>query len=229
MIVKNEGGIAFPLIHKRRVELLQFNLGRLCNQACRHCHIDASPTRSSPAENASSQLVDDVLELLERDPGIATLDLTGGAPEQNPGFRRLVRGARQLGRTVFVRHNLTVQYEPEQEDLPEFFAEQGVVAFCSLPCYLEKNVDRQRGNGVFERSISALRRLNAVGYGEPESGLDLNLVYNPAGASLPPRQDALEADYRRELDSRFGIRFSRLFSITNQPSLVWTMPEAEPG
>jgi len=208
---------AFPELERRSVETLQVNLGRLCNQACRHCHVDAGPARAGPEENAGALLVEGVLELLRRQPGIATLDLTGGAPELNPGFRRLVAGARELGRRVLVRHNLTVQETPGQEDLPEFFAGQGAVLYCSLPCYLEENVDRQRGGGVFRSSLAALRRLNAVGYGRADGGLELYLVYNPQGPSLPPPQARLEADYRAHLAGEHGISFTRLVTITNQP------------
>lgn len=207
----------FPPIAKTGARVLQFNVGRLCNQACRHCHVDSSPKRSGPQDNASAEVVGAVLELLRREPGLTVLDLTGGAPELNPHFRGLVEGARALDRAVFVRHNLTVQDEPGQQDLPEWFARQGVVLYCSLPCYLEDNVDAQRGRGVYDRSIAALHRLNAAGFGVPGRGLELNLVYNPLGPSLPPPQTALEADYRRELRARFGVEFDHLLTITNQP------------
>lgn len=207
----------FPVLHKTKVEVLQCNIGRLCNQACRHCHVDSSPARSGAEDNASSAWIDQVLSLLKREPALHTLDITGGAPELNPGFRRLVEGARALGRQVLVRHNLTVQEEPGQEGLPAFFREQGVVLFCSLPCYLEDNVNQQRGPGVYGASIEALTRLNQEGFGLPDSGLELNLVYNPVGASLPPEQEGLERDYKRELLARFGIVFSKLLTITNQP------------
>ncbi len=206
----------FPPLLKGKVDTLQFNIGRLCNQACQHCHVDSSPKRSGPEDNASGEVIDQVLELLQREPALLTLDITGGAPELNPHFRRLVAGARALGRRVLVRHNLTVQFQPGQEDLPEFFLEQGVVLFCSLPCYLEDNVDAQRGNGVFQHSIEALQLLNQIGFGvQPER--ELNLVYNPRGASLPPPQGPLESDYRRELKVRHGIRFSALLTLANQP------------
>jgi len=210
-------GRAFPPVRKMRVEILQVNLGRLCNQACLHCHVDSSPARTQAWENASAPLVDRVLALLEARPGLATLDLTGGAPELNPGFRRLVRGARALGRRVLVRHNLTVMFEPGQEDLPEFFAAQEAALFCSLPCYQLANVEKQRGKGVYDKSIAALRRLNGAGFGIEGSGLELNLVYNPVGASLPPCQEKLESDYRRELSAHLGLEFTRLVTITNQP------------
>jgi radical SAM/Cys-rich protein len=207
----------FPAIRKSRVEILQFNIGRLCNQACHHCHVDSSPKRSGPEDNASPLLIDQVLELLRREPALHTLDITGGAPEMNSSFTRLVMGARALGRQVLVRHNLTVQELDGQEDLVEFFTEQQVVLFCSLPCYLEDNVDKQRGNGVFEASIRGLKRLNAVGFGIESSGLELHLVYNPQGPVLPPPQAALQEDYKRELAARFDIHFHQLLAITNQP------------
>lgn len=206
----------FPYVARARTETLQFNLGRLCNQACRHCHVDSSPARSGPEDNASGALVDAVLALLRREPGLQVLDLTGGAPELNPHFRRLVEATRGMGRTVYVRHNLTVQEEPGQDDLPQWFAAQGVVLFCSLPCYLEENVDAQRGGGVYAKSLAALRRLNAVGYGGG-GGLELRLVYNPLSAKLPPPQAALEADYRERLDADHGVVFDQLLTITNQP------------
>jgi radical SAM/Cys-rich protein len=196
------------------IETLQFNLGRLCNQVCRHCHVDASPGAIGPGNNATASLVDDALTFLARVPEVKTLDITGGAPELNPSFRRLVLGARALDRAVIVRHNLTVQGEPGQADLPEFFAEQSVTAFCSLPCYSRDNVDAQRGRGVFEKSILGLLRLNEMGYGETH---DLILVFNPGGPSLPPAQDVLEEAYRAELMTNYGIRFSSLVTITNVP------------
>ena len=206
----------FPALSRGRVTTLQFNIGRLCNQACLHCHVDSSPARSGAQENASAELVDDLLALLAREPQLTTLDLTGGAPELNPHFRRLVEGARALGRTVYVRHNLTVQGEPGQQDLPAYFACHGVELWCSLPCYLEDNVDRQRGRGVFLRSLDALRALNAVGYGK-SAALPLHLVYNPQGPVLPPPQTALEEDYRRILRDDYEVVFTRLVTITNQP------------
>jgi len=195
------------------VETLQVNVGKLCNQACRHCHVDASPKRT---EIMSLEVVDACLEAIRRH-GLRTVDITGGAPELNPSFRRLVEGARDAGAHVMVRHNLTVMFEPGLEDLPEYFRAHGVEVISSLPCYLESNVDTQRGKGVYAKSIEAIRRLNAVGYGVEGSGLLLHLVYNPIGAHLPPNQAALEADYHRELSERFGITFNRLFTITNMP------------
>jgi radical SAM/Cys-rich protein len=195
------------------VEVLQINVGKVCNQACKHCHVDAGPARteSMPREIAV-QCIDAV-----RRSGIRTVDITGGAPELNPSFRWLVAEARALGAHVIVRHNLTVMFEAGQEDLPEFFRDHSVEVVSSLPCYLEENVDRQRGKGVYDKSIEALKRLNAVGYGVDGSGLVLNLVYNPVGPHLPPPQEALETDYKRELAARFGVTFNRLYTITNLP------------
>jgi radical SAM/Cys-rich protein len=195
------------------VATLQINVGKLCNQACRHCHVDASPKRT---EIMTRETAEQCLEAVRRF-GIATVDITGGAPELNPSFRHLVRGARAAGARVMVRHNLTVMFEPGQEDLPDFFREHEVEVVSSLPCYLEDNVDTQRGRGVYKKSIDALLRLNAVGYGVEGSGLVLNLVYNPVGPHLPPDQRALESDYKRELLARFGITFNQLFTITNMP------------
>jgi radical SAM/Cys-rich protein len=203
----------FPPIRRRRIETLQVNLGYTCNQTCVHCHVNAGPNRTEQMDRGT---VDLVLEVL-RARLIASLDLTGGAPELNAHFRRLVEDARGLGVTVTDRCNLTILEEPGQETLAEFLATQGVQIVASLPCYSEGNVDRQRGKGVFERSIRALQRLNALGYGEPGSGLTLNLVYNPQGPSLPPPQQKLEADYKRQLAENFGIRFNQLLTLANQP------------
>jgi radical SAM/Cys-rich protein len=164
----------------------------------------------------SRETLAECLRVLERT-DIPTVDITGGAPELNPHFRLFVCEVRKLGRHVIDRCNLTVLVTGGQEDLPEFFARESVEVIASLPCYLEENVDAQRGEGVFERSITALRRLNACGYGQPDSGLVLNLVYNPLGPSLPPPQEKLEADYRRELRARYGVVFNRLYTITNMP------------
>ena len=195
------------------VDVLQVNLGKLCNQTCRHCHVDAGPDRR---EIMSRKTVDHCLDVL-RQSDIPTIDITGGAPELNPHFRYLVGEARKLGRRVIDRSNLTILLAPRHEDLPEFLAEHGVEIVASLPCYLEANCDRQRGEGVFQNSIEALRRLNALGYGVRDNGLSLTLVYNPVGPSLPPKQNELEADYRRELAARYGIQFTRLYTITNMP------------
>ncbi len=195
------------------VTWLQVNLGKLCNQACRHCHVDAGPKRT---EIMDARTVDRLIELLEGAPEIELVDLTGGAPELNPHFRRLVVAARRLGKRVIDRCNLTVLFEPGQEDLVAFLADQGVEITASLPCYSQKNVDKQRGGGVFTKSIEALRALNDAGYGSP-GGPALDLVYNPGGPFLPPAQAGLEADYKRRLLDDFGIRFSNLITITNMP------------
>ena len=203
----------FPPIARRKLETLQVNLGYRCNQSCVHCHVNAGPQRS---EEMSGATVTDVLAFLDVS-GVKRLDVTGGAPELNPHFRDLVRRARELGVRVADRCNLTILEEPGQEGLAEFLGAQAVEIICSLPCYLEDNVDRQRGKAVFERSIHALRRLNALGYGRPASGLELDLVYNPQGPSLPPPQAALEADYRRVLGERHGVVFNRLLVLANMP------------
>jgi radical SAM/Cys-rich protein len=200
------------------VETLQINVGKLCNQACKHCHVDASPKRT---EIMSRETVEQVIDALRRF-RIPTLDITGGAPELNPSFRYLVGEARALGTHVLVRHNLTVMFETGQDDLPEFFHAHEVEVVSSLPYFLEEQTDAQRGYGVFEKSIAALRRLNAVGYGmeangTERSGLVLNLVYNPVGAFLPPPQSSIEADFKREMSARYGVSFNRLYTITNMP------------
>ncbi|MGD9855035.1 MAG: arsenosugar biosynthesis radical SAM (seleno)protein ArsS [Planctomycetaceae bacterium] len=202
-----------PLLQACGIEVLQVNVGKVCNQTCAHCHVDAGPDRR---EAMNRETVDACLRVLA-DCDIPTLDITGGAPEMNPHFRRLVTEARKLGRRAIDRCNLTILLAPGFDDLPEFLAEHQVEIVASLPCYLEENCDRQRGDGVFRRSIEALRRLNALGYGRPESGLDLTLVYNPIGPSLPPAQDTLEQDYRRELLERYDLEFTRLYTITNMP------------
>lgn len=203
----------FPAMQRERLDTLQVNLGYRCNQSCLHCHVNASPQRS---EMMSRETVADVLAFLEVS-GVKQLDLTGGAPELNAHFRGLVMRAREIGVHVIDRCNLTILDEPGQEGLAEFLAHQQVEITASLPCYLEENVDQQRGKGVFNRSIAALRRLNALGYGKDDGRLALNLVYNPQGAVLPPAQAGLEADYRRDLGERFGIRFTRLYTLANMP------------
>lgn len=204
----------FPQIHRGTVETLQVNLGYRCNQSCVHCHVNAGPTRT---EEMSAGTADAVIAFLGASPTVSTLDLTGGAPELNANFRRLVRAARRRDLRVIDRCNLTILEEPRQEDLAAFLAWEGVEVVASLPCYIEDNVDRQRGNGVFGASIRGLRKLNALGYGEPDSGLVLNLVYNPQGPALPPPQAALEAAYREHLGTGFGIRFNQLFTLANMP------------
>ncbi len=195
------------------IDVLQINLGKLCNQTCRHCHVDAGPERR---EVMSRETIAACLEVLAAT-DIPTVDVTGGAPEMNPHFRWLVAESRKLARHVIDRCNLTILIAPGFEDLATFLAEQRVEVVASLPCYLAENVDRQRGDGVFARSLVALRRLNALGYGAHDSGLTLTLVYNPVGAVLPPRQDQLEMDYRSELADKHGIVFTRLHTITNMP------------
>jgi len=195
------------------VEILQVNVGKLCNQACKHCHVDASPTRT---EIMTRETADQVIAAVRKH-RILTIDITGGAPELNPSFRYLVTESRALDAHVLVRHNLTVMFEPGQEDLPEFFRRHDVEVGSSLPYFLEQQTDAQRGRGVFEKSIEALRRLNAAGYGKEGSDLILNLVYNPVGAFLPPLQSSIEKDFKRELWARHGLSFNRLYTITNMP------------
>jgi radical SAM/Cys-rich protein len=201
-------------LHRVAVETLQINVGKVCNQACHHCHVEAGPKRT---ESMTQPTADRVLELLRRTPEIQTVDITGGAPELNPHFRRLVQASRQLSRQVIDRCNLTILLEPGFEDLSEFLRAQNVHIVASLPCYTAENVDRQRGRGVFERSIRALQILNRMGYGQPGSELHLDLLFNPLGASLPPSQESLEAEYKNYLRSDFGIEFNRLLTITNMP------------
>jgi radical SAM/Cys-rich protein len=191
---------------------IQVNVGKLCNQACHHCHVDAGPRRTERMTRATA---DRAIEVLAASPRVETLDITGGAPELNPNFAMLVERARALGRKVIVRCNLTVTLEPGMGWLVEFYQRSGVELVCSLPCYTAENTDRQRGAGVFDKSIVALRNLNAAGFGR--GTLRLDLVYNPVGASLPPSQAELEAQYRDELARNFGIVFDRLLTITNMP------------
>ena len=195
-----------------KIETVQVNLGLRCNQQCIHCHVEASPHRTEVMEWRTMQLI---LEAA-RDAGCRRVDLTGGEPEINPHFCSFVKALRQENHRVQVRTNLTVLLEPGMEEMPEFFKEHQVRLVASMPCYLEENVNAQRGVGTYEKSIAAMKRLNRLGYGiDPE--LPLNLVYNPGGPFLPPPQPALEQDYRRELGSRFGITFTRLLTITNMP------------
>lgn len=195
------------------IDTVQINVGKLCNQACVHCHVDAGPKRTEIMDRQTAKLALDFV----RAAGAQTVDITGGAPELNPSFRFLVTEARRDGHHVMDRCNLTVLFEPGQQDLVEFLADMHVEVVASLPCYSQDNVDKQRGHGVYDKSIQALRRLNAAGYGQEGSGLLLNLVYNPVGAFLPPPQEKLEDDYKRELTTRFGITFNRLYTLTNMP------------
>jgi radical SAM/Cys-rich protein len=200
-------------LRSQGIHVLQVNLGKLCNQTCRHCHVDAGPDRR---EVMTRETMAACLRALEQG-RIPTLDITGGAPEMNPDFCWLVPSARSLGCHVIDRCNLTILTSAGFEHLPEFLANQQVEIVASLPCYLRENVDAQRGDGVFEKSIGAMRQLNALGYGQPDSGLLLNLVYNPLGPTLPPSQEKLETDYHRELVDRYGVVFNRLYTITNMP------------
>jgi len=205
-------------LSKLPISVLQINLGRRCNLACTHCHVEASPKRT---EELSPEVCEQLLELIHRFPQIETVDLTGGAPEMNYGFKPLVEAARATGKAVIVRSNLTIYFEPGFEDLPDYFARHQVRVVASLPCYLADNVDRLRGNGVFDQSIRALQRLNQLGYGR-DRHLILDLVYNPQipsteNFSLTPDQQKLERDYKAYLDEHFGIRFNQLFTITNLP------------
>lgn len=208
-------GLARPRADESGIGVLQINLGKLCNQTCEHCHVDAGPDRREVMDEATMRWCLDVA----RREKVPVVDITGGAPEMNPRFRWLVAEARSLGCHVIDRCNLTILQAPGFTDLPEFLAEHRVEVVASLPCYLESNTDAQRGEGVHARSIKALKRLNELGYGQPgsSSGLTLSLVYNPVGTGLPPDQAQLEADYRRELRARHGIEFTRLYTITNMP------------
>jgi len=203
----------WPLV-RGPVQTFQINLGKVCNQACHHCHVEAGPKRTETMGRATAERI---LELLEQGPEVEVVDVTGGAPELNANFRYLVEGARYSGRHIIDRCNLTVLFEPGQEETAEFLAANHVEIVASLPCYQPDNVDRQRGQGVFDHSIRALQRLNDLGYGQDQSPLLLNLVFNPGGPSLPPDQKNLEARYKEELGSRFGISFHRLLTLANMP------------
>ena len=203
----------FPAIHRDRLQTLQVNLGYRCNQSCLHCHVNAGPTRR---EVMADETLDAVIDYLSG-ASLTSLDVTGGAPELNPGFRRLVLAARELGMHVIDRCNLTVLLEPGQEETAEFLAENKVEIVASLPCYLKDNLESQRGEGVYTASIQVLQQLNALGYGQPGSSLELKLMYNPQGPDLPPPQAALERDYRNYLLDTFGIRFNQLLTLANMP------------
>jgi radical SAM/Cys-rich protein len=200
-------------LRRKAIETVQINLGRLCNQACLHCHVEAGPNRTEIMDRRTAELAIEFVAAT----GATTADLTGGAPELNPNFRYLVEALTGLGKQVIVRSNLTVLLEPGLQDLPETFAAKQVEIVASLPCYTQENVDGQRGAGVYQKSMAVLRQLNGLGYGREGSGLVLNLVYNPGGAALPGEQAGLEADYKRELMERFGLVFNHLYVITNQP------------
>ena len=202
----------FPQIRRSQLETLQVNLGYLCNQQCLHCHVDASPRRT---EIMQEDTVKQIVQFIKKQ-AIKTLDLTGGAPEMNPHFRKLVAQARSLGVHVMDRCNLTILTELGHEDLAQFLADNQVEVIASMPCYLEQNVDAQRGKGVFNRSIEGLKQLNAVGYGS-DTGPELSLVYNPQGADLPPSQAELEPAYKKILLENYGIVFNSLYTLTNMP------------
>ena len=203
----------FPPISRKQLDTLQVNLGYKCNQRCLHCHVNAGPTRTEMMAAETIALIPQVLAARN----ITTLDLTGGAPELHEQFCELVSAATTMGVKVIDRCNLTILFEPGQESLAAFLAANKVEIVASLPCYSLENVDAQRGEGVFDKSIAGLQLLNSLGYGMPDSGLVLNLVYNPQGPSLPPNQQSLEADYRRELRANFNIEFNNLFALANMP------------
>ena len=203
----------FPALHRDRLDTLQVNVGYRCNQSCLHCHVNAGPTRTEEMPAEVAELIIRYLDVS----GVSTLDITGGAPELNAHFRQLVSAGSERGLRVIDRCNLSVLEEPGQEDLGEFLAGHGVEVVASMPCYLEENVNAQRGNGVFEASIRGLRQLNALGYGKSGSDLSLDLVYNPQGPTLPPSQQTLEPDYKETLTERYGISFNQLYVIANMP------------
>jgi len=203
----------FPALQRNALEILQINLGYICNQSCKHCHVNAGPKRT---ESMSIENINAILKFIKNN-NIKKLDLTGGAPELNPHFTYLITAARALGVAIIDRCNLTVLNEDGQHELAEFLAGNQVEVVASLPCYTQENVDQQRGKGVFYESIRGLQKLNKLGYGKKDSGLQLNLMYNPMGAFLPPSQNILEQDYRKKLRDDFNIEFSNLFTLTNMP------------
>ena len=205
-------------LRRKTLKILQINVGKFCNQTCVHCHVNAGPMRT---EIMSNKIAERILDLLVYTPSIEIVDFTGGAPELNPAFRYMIRRARSLGRRVIDRSNLTVLFVNGQEDLAGFFRDHCVEVIASLPCYSRENVDKQRGKGVFDMSIDALRRLNSLGYGVEESGLRLDVVYNPGGAFLPPSQEELEKQYKKELGRQFGIVFNHLYAMVNMPIKRW--------
>ncbi len=204
----------FPSLLRRNVEILQVNLGYRCNQSCVHCHVNAGPKRT---EEMNSETIDSLIDFISTSADVKVLDLTGGAPEMNPNFRALVVNARARGLKVIDRCNLTILEEPGFESAAQFLADHHVEIVASLPCYLEENVDKQRGKGTFAASIKGLKRLNTLGYGKPESDLVLNLVYNPQGPSLPPPQEPLQTAYKAHLSKEFGIVFNNLYTLANMP------------
>ncbi len=203
----------FPVISRRKTEILQINIGLRCNQQCVHCHVNSSPKRTEKMDETTIAAIYDYV----KNGNVHTLDITGGAPELHPQFRELVVKVRALNVSVIDRCNLTILSEPGQEDLAEFLAEQQVDIIASLPCYLKENVDKQRGNGVFDLSIKGLQQLNSLGYGKSESNLNLHLVYNPQGPELPPAQASLETSFKKILMQDYGIEFNQLFTLCNMP------------
>jgi len=203
----------FPALKRSSLDTLQLNLGYICNQSCKHCHVNAGPNRK---EQMSLDTINDILDFIKKHK-VTKLDLTGGAPEMNPHFRYLVSTANELGVQIIDRCNLTILSLNEYQDLAEFLASNKVEIVASLPCYSKKNVDQQRGKGVFDESIAGLKKLNALGYGKKNSGLTINLMYNPTGNFLPPSQSQLELDYKQKLETDFGIQFNHLFTLTNMP------------
>ncbi len=201
-------------LSRAEITTLQVNIGKICNQACHHCHVESSPLRT---ENMAPATAERLMQVIRNSPTLKTVDITGGAPEMNVNFRWFVTEARKMGLNVIDRCNLTILFEEGQHDTAEFLKEQGVQIVASLPCYSKDNVEKQRGRGVFGKSIEALQKFNELGYAKPNTGLTLDLVYNPQGASLPPAQAKLEADYKNELKELFGIEFNRLYTITNMP------------
>ena len=204
---------SFPLIKKEHIETLQINIGLKCNQACKHCHVNSSPLRTEKMSYEIISLIPKVIEKYK----IKTLDITGGAPEMHPEFRNLITSLSDKNIDIIDRCNLTIFFEDGFEDLPQFLAKNNVIVTASLPCYEKDNVELQRGYGVFDKSINALKILNDLGYGKQKDGLQLNLVYNPVNPILPPSQEILEADYKRILFEKYNISFNNLYTITNMP------------
>jgi len=204
---------AFPNIQKESIDTLQINIGYKCNQACKHCHVNSSPSRT---EMMSEEILDLIPKIINKF-NIKTLDITGGAPEMHPKFKKLILNLTNQNIKIIDRCNLTIFFEKGFEDLPDFLAENRVIITASLPCYEKENVEKQRGSGVFDKSINAIKKLNALGYGKADTGLQLNLVYNPINPTLPPPQERLEIDYKKVLLEKFNITFNNLYTITNMP------------
>ena len=203
----------FPYIKKEPIDTLQINIGYKCNQACKHCHVNSSPSRT---EMMSEEILN-LIPMIIKKFNIKTLDITGGAPEMNPNFKKLILSLKNQNINIIDRCNLTIFFEKGYEDLPNFLAENKVIITASLPCYEKENVEKQRGSGVFDKSINAIKILNNLGYGKNETGLELNLVYNPVNPSLPPPQEKLEKDYKNILYEKYNISFNHLYTITNMP------------